>query len=140
MSWSWRRSAPSTTQLLMPLRSSVTVPSAFVLLPLRDEIAPVFSDRRPGRSLPMYPAMGTGRQPVQEVVDGGLAVAHRGQHVVGPGIAQLGRGARHLVAGQQRGGVQPVLLGLPLEHLASELDGARALLDLQPLVDLAPRP
>src|SRR5207253_968147 len=63
MSWSCRRSATSTTKLLIPRRSSVTVTSAFVMLPLRAEMAPVISERSPGRSLPMYTAMRTGRLP-----------------------------------------------------------------------------
>ena len=47
------RSATSMTKLLMPRRSSVTVTSAFVMLPFFPPIAPVISDRSPGRSRPM---------------------------------------------------------------------------------------
>jgi len=42
----------------------------------------------------------------------------------------------HLVPAQERGGREAELLRLPLEQLAPELEGARALLHLEPLVDL----
>src|SRR5437879_752628 len=82
---------------------------------------------------------GAGGQLVQQLVDGGLAVADGGQQVVGRRVAEVGGRARHLLAGQERRRVQPVLLRLALEQLAAELDGARALLDLEPLVDLGAR-
>src|SRR5262245_16669362 len=53
MSCSWLRSATSTTKLLMPRRSSVTVTSALVMLPFLPPMAPVISESSPGRSLPM---------------------------------------------------------------------------------------
>src|SRR4029453_206789 len=61
MPWSWGRSSTSMTKWLMPLRSSVTVISALVMFPCRDEMAVVISARGPGRSLPMYTAILTGR-------------------------------------------------------------------------------
>src|SRR5439155_585170 len=117
MSWSCRRSATSTTKLLIP--------------------------RRPGRRrlrLLRRLQERVGRQLVQDLVDRALAVADRGHQVVGAGEAEVGRCPLDLFPAEERGGVQAVFPRLALEQLAPELDRARALLDLDPLVDLGSRP
>src|SRR5207302_6415075 len=53
ISCSWRRSATSITKWFSPRLSSVTVTSALVMLPFREEIAPVISASNPGRSFEM---------------------------------------------------------------------------------------
>src|SRR5213078_121475 len=77
-----------------------------------------------------------GRQLVQELVHGALAVAERRQQVVAGRVPEVGRRLLDLLAREQRRRIEPVLLGLALEELAAQLDRARALLDLEPLVDL----
>ena len=57
---SWARSLTSTVKWFSPLRSSVTVTSAFTMLAWREEIAVEMSARRPGRSRPMCTAIFTG--------------------------------------------------------------------------------
>ena len=69
-----------------------------------------------------------------------LAVADRRHEVVRPGEAEVGRRALDFLAAEQRRPVQVVLSRLALEHLAAELDRARTLFDLEPLVDLRPGP
>jgi len=64
-----------------------------------------------------------------------LAITDRRHEVIGPGEAEVRRRFLDFLAAEQRGRVQAVLLRLALEHLAAELDRARALLDLEPLVD-----
>src|SRR5262245_10707474 len=81
-----------------------------------------------------------GRQLVEHLVDRALAVADRRQQVVGPWEAEVSRDFLELVAGQERRRIQVVLPRLALEQLAAELDRPRALLDLEPLVDLCARP
>src|SRR5438309_47164 len=79
---------------------------------------------------------GAGYDLVQELVHGALAIAERRQQVVPGRVAEVGRRLLDLLAAEQRRRVEPVLLGLALEELAAQLDRARALLDLEPLVDL----
>src|SRR2546429_9754428 len=65
-----------------------------------------------------------------------LPVPERRQHVVAGRVAEVGRRLLDLLAAEQRRRIEPVLLGLTLEELTAQLDRARALLDLEPLVDL----
>ena len=44
IAWSWVRSATSTTKWLIPFRSSVTVTSALVMFPCREEMAELVRD------------------------------------------------------------------------------------------------
>src|SRR5882724_4602470 len=80
------------------------------------------------------------RQLVQDLVDRALAVADRRHEIVGPREAEVGRRLLHVLAAEERRRIQAVLPRLALEHLAAELDRAHTLLDLEPLVDLRPRP
>src|SRR5215831_1234841 len=80
------------------------------------------------------------RQPAQDLLNRGLAIADRGEQIVGRREAELREELSHLVGGEQRGRRQPVFLRLALEELAPERQRADALLDLEPLVDLGPRP
>src|SRR2546429_8702279 len=65
-----------------------------------------------------------------------LPVPERRQHVVAGRVAEVGRRLLDLLAAEQRRRIEPVLLGLTLEELTAQLDRARALIDLEPLVDL----
>src|SRR5262249_61711805 len=73
-------------------------------------------------------------------VAGALAEPERGNEIVGPGEAEIGRRLLDPPPAEQRRGIQPIFPRLALEQLAPELDRARPLLDLQPLIDLGPRP
>src|SRR5438046_2966979 len=81
---------------------------------------------------------GAGYQLVQELVHRALAVAERRQKVVAGRVAEVGRRLLDLLPAEQGRRIEPVLLGLTLEELSAQLDRARALLDLEPLVDLRP--
>src|SRR6185436_13280561 len=93
-----------------------------------------------GRAWPLHRLEEAARaQLVEELMHGGLTVAEPRHEVVHTGIAEVGADALDLIPTEQRRGIEPVLLGFALEHLAPELDRPGALLNLQPLVDLGAR-
>src|SRR5262249_60308097 len=79
------------------------------------------------------------REFAQALMDGRLAVTHGGEQIVARGVAHLDEELLELVGTEESRRDQPVLLRLAVEELTTELEGTRALLDLQPLVDLGPR-